>query len=86
MSWYGSLLGIPTLGSTVLTIYAHYFGPGSALGAASRDVPTTHTRADGARALRDLNDGSGGRHCPRVVPTCRVVGTVAERAIVRHFS
>ena len=61
-------------------------GLGSALGAASRDVPTTRTRADGARALRDLNDGSDGRHCHRVVPTCRAVGTVAERAIVRHFS
>ena len=86
MSWYGSLLGMPAPGSTVSTFYAHYFGPGSALGAASRDVPTTRTRADGARALRDLNDGSDGRHCHRVVPTSRAVGTVAERAIARHFS
>ena len=86
MSWYGSPLGIPAPGSTVSTFSPRYSGPGSALGAASRDVPTTRTRADGARALRDLNDGSDGRHCSRVVPTCRTVGTGVDGAIARHFS
>ena len=52
----------------------------------SRSRPTTYTRADGARALRDHNDGSDGRHCPRVVPTYHAVGTGADRAIARHFS
>ena len=86
MSWYGSLLDITALGLTVSTFSPRYFGPGSALGVALRDVPTTYTRADGARALRDHNDGSDGRHCPRVVPTYHAVGTGADRAIARHVS
>ena len=86
MSWYGSLLGIPALGSTVSMFFPRYFGPGSALGAALRDVPTTHTRADRARALRDRNGGSDGRRCPRVMPTDHTYGTGADRAIARHFS
>ena len=39
--------------------------------ARARDLPTTHGGAVGARALRDHNDGSDGRHCTQNATTHR---------------